>query len=82
MDWKGSGKWSYISSDSSKIGISFRTFDEDTILLESLSLVFIPLREGKYTLSTDFSTSDKPSGVYWVGYYDEIDAFYRLGTGK
>jgi len=29
-------------------------------------------------LSTDFSTSKRPSGLYWVGYYDEIDAFYRI----
>ncbi len=77
-EWKGSGGWSYISTDSSKMTLLFRTFYSDTILLESFSLVLLPLKEGKYELSTDFSANKRPSSLYWVGYYDEIDALYNI----
>lgn len=44
-------------------------------MIEDLAFVRIPLKVGKYRLT---SSPDSEQSIYWVGYYDEIDALYEV----
>lgn len=80
--WECSGSWNYIYSDSTKIGLGFGTFDSDTIGIEQFGMFLIPLKEGKYILRADDNHFSNPSGSYRVGYYDEVDAFYKIDESR
>jgi hypothetical protein len=82
VEWEGSGSWNYIYSDSSKIGFAFSTYDSDTMMLEQVGMFLIPLKPGKYVLSASTGNFTKPSGSYWVGYYDETDASYKIDESR
>ena len=74
-DWIGSSNASFQYNDSTIVAFEFHTFDTDTMFLEEMVFIRIPLKVGKYRL-TDSHTSAK--GIYWVGYFDEIDALYDI----
>ena len=80
--WEGSGSWTYVYSDSSKISLGFQTFDMDTMLIEQMGLFLIPLQEGKHVLHAYSGDFSKTGASYWVGYYDETDASYKIDESR
>jgi len=79
QDWEGSGIWAYTYGDSTQIGLLFGTVDLDTVAIEGLDFVRIPLKVGKYKL---LNSNQSPRSIYWIGYYDETDAFYTIDEAR
>ena len=75
QDWIGSSNASLENADGTQVGFAFHTFDADTMFIEELGFVRIPLKVGKYWL-TNSATSLQ--SIYWIGYFDETDAFYEV----
>lgn len=74
-EWTGSSTGMIHNDDPTKVGFLFNTFDTDTVVIEELAFVSIPLKVGQYVLT---NTHTQPQSIYWVGYYDEIDALYQI----
>ena len=75
MNWEGSSTAGVVISNDNQFSLIFKTYDADTVLNEVMGFGFIPLKVGKYSLSTNATVN---RNIYWVGYFDEIDALYKV----
>jgi hypothetical protein len=85
QDWEGSALWKYAAGDSTKVFLIVNTFDiqdQDTIVIEELSIYYIPKKAGNNSL-TDFDEGKLkllPTATYGLGIDDQIDAIWLTNT--
>ncbi len=85
--WEGSALCAYNNfEDSTHFALLAGTADADTVTLESLGMVRIPLKLGTYKFFRNNvnANSDNPGPGcrFWIGYYDEYDASWDVAINK
>jgi hypothetical protein len=86
VPWEGSAGFGYIPGDSTKLGFDISTVtEEDTVLLETLSIQLIPFQVGKYQCvpSNDAKYGKaNPGAIFAIGYDDQVEASWGVYDGK